>query len=87
VVLGSDGAELALHAIPAQIAAQIAIEDPPQAREDTALKLVFAVSELDQLRASAEQFGGAMKEPRTIGSRRICDGVDPEGNVFQLSQA
>lgn len=41
VVLDAGGTQLALHAIPAEIAARIAISDPPKRRGDTPLKLGF----------------------------------------------
>ena len=81
VVLDAGGARLALHAIPAGIAAGIAISDPPEARDDTALKLVFATDELTAACERLEAHGAVMSRP--FGDRR-CDGLDPEGNVFQV---
>ena len=73
---------VALHAIPAEIADGIAIEDPPRAREDTAIKLVFAADDLERARARAIAAGARVGEIRSWGA---CDGVDPEGNVFQIA--
>ncbi len=84
VELDAGGATLALHAIPAAIAARITIGDPPAAREDTPIKLVFAVDDLDAARARLAAHGAVMSEPR---SWPACDGVDPEGNVFQIVPA
>ena len=70
-----------LHAIPDAIAAMIVIEDPPRPREDTAIKLVFAAPDLAAARAQLIAAGAQMGEIKAWGA---CDGVDPEGNVFQI---
>jgi predicted enzyme related to lactoylglutathione lyase len=77
------GAVLALHVIPPQIAQGIEIATPPQAREDTPIKLVFETADLDAARRHLIAHGAVMSEPRK-GKRRSCDGLDPEGNVFQI---
>jgi hypothetical protein len=46
VVLQSDAFQLAIVAVPPAIAARIAIASPPARREDTAVKLCFAVASL-----------------------------------------
>jgi catechol 2,3-dioxygenase-like lactoylglutathione lyase family enzyme len=79
--LDGDGAVLALHAIPAEISARIAIQSPPEAREDTPIKLVFAADSLVQARQQLIACGAVMSEPSAFGT---CDGLDPEGNVFQI---
>jgi predicted enzyme related to lactoylglutathione lyase len=75
---------LALHAAPATIAATLMITDPPRARTETPIKLVFAVDDVLVARAQLVAHGAVMQEPRPVGS---CDGVDPEGNVFQITKA
>lgn len=86
-VLQNDSLELVLHAIPAHVAATFEIADPPQVREDASVKLIFPVADLAAARAAAAQQGGrllpAEREWNWCGCR-VCDGVDPEGNVFQL---
>jgi predicted enzyme related to lactoylglutathione lyase len=82
-VFDSGGARLALHAIPAAIAEDITITDPPQARSDTAIKLVFAAADLEQARARLVAHGAVMFDSRASG---YCDGLDPEGNVFQIKR-
>ena len=72
--------DLALHAIPDSIAAAIQIQSPPAARSDSAIKLVFEVADLTAARAHLEEHGAVMREARPWG----CDGLDPEGNVFQI---
>ncbi len=82
VDLDAGGARLALHAIPSEIAEDITIASPPQPREDTPIKLVFVVSDVESERARLVSLGVRMSEVRPWGS---CDGVDPEGNVFQIA--
>jgi catechol 2,3-dioxygenase-like lactoylglutathione lyase family enzyme len=81
VEFDAGGALLALHAIPAHIAQGIRIESPPDAREDTAIKLVFEAPDVAAARAHLISHGAIMFEPRAWGG---CDGLDPEGNVFQV---
>jgi len=80
VVFDAGGATLALHAIPGPIAKTIEISDPPVARSDTALKLVFQVADVDAARVHLARHGAIMFEPLGGG----CDGTDPEGNVFRI---
>lgn len=88
-LLRSGPVELTLHRIPEHIAAAIHIDSPPQRREDTAVKLVFAVPRIDVARADAAVLGGTVDpvghEWRFDGVT-VCDGHDPEGNVIQLRQ-
>ncbi|HEX6738477.1 MAG TPA: VOC family protein [Vicinamibacteria bacterium] len=83
VELAAGGIAVALHAIPAQIAAGIVVTDPPRPREETPLKLVFRVADVAAARARLLGRGVIMRELRPWGA---CDGVDPEGNVFQIAQ-
>jgi catechol 2,3-dioxygenase-like lactoylglutathione lyase family enzyme len=78
------GASLALHAIPASIAAQIEVTDPPRERSDTPIKITFRVADVDAARARVAERGAHMREARRSTDTATCDGVDPEGNVFQL---
>jgi catechol 2,3-dioxygenase-like lactoylglutathione lyase family enzyme len=75
---------LALHAAPATIAATLMLTDPPRARAETPIKLVFAVDDVVVARAHLVAHGAAMQEPRSWDA---CDGVDLEGNVFQIVKA
>jgi catechol-2,3-dioxygenase len=81
VELDAGGSRVALHAIPAAIAKDIAIATPPAPRSGTAIKLVFATDDLAAARAHLIAHGAVMDEPRSWGA---CDGIDPEGNVFQI---
>jgi catechol 2,3-dioxygenase-like lactoylglutathione lyase family enzyme len=85
VLLDGGGCRLALHAIPEAIARGITIEDPPRAREDTAVKVAFHAPDVAAARERLAAAGVAMGEVRTFGAVSFCDGVDPEGNVFQIS--
>ena len=75
------GARFALHAIPATIADSISIAEPPAAREDSPIKLAFAVADLEAERSRLVARGVTMFPLQSWGA---CDGLDPEGNVFQL---
>ena len=89
VVLESEGYELVVVAIPAEVAARIVIETPPQRRENTALKLVFWVDDLAEARAAAREAGGDLNPPDrewNFQDTVACDGCDPEGNMIQLRQ-
>ncbi|MCM3904888.1 MAG: hypothetical protein ND866_24590 [Pyrinomonadaceae bacterium] len=78
------GVALALHVIPDHIAKDIQITKPPTAREETPIKLVFEVPDIEVARTHLRNHGAVMSEPSAWGS---CDGVDPEGNVFQIVKA
>lgn len=89
VVLGTAGFELIIHAIPADIAGAINISTPPQVREETPIKLLLPIADLSQARTTAVQLGGHLASADRewqSGPWRVCDGHDPEGNVFQLRQ-
>jgi predicted enzyme related to lactoylglutathione lyase len=81
VEFDAGGAAFALHAIPAHIANDIEITTPPTAREETPIKLVFEVLDIEVARRQLIDHGAMMFEP---WSSSACDGVDPEGNVFQI---
>jgi catechol 2,3-dioxygenase-like lactoylglutathione lyase family enzyme len=85
VTLDAGGVELALHAIPLEIASKIVIVDPPERRGETPLKLVFFVPDIASTFERLVRHGVSMSEPRTFGTRTFCDGLDPEGNVFQIA--
>lgn len=88
-VLGDGPGRLVIHQIPPEFADQIEITSPPQKREDTPIKLVLAVDDIATARARATDCGGTLLPPDRewmFGEARVCDGVDPEGNVFQVQQ-
>jgi len=77
------GAQFALHAIPAAIAAGISIDSPPRVRAQGGIKLTFAVKDVEAVLASIEAMGLPLLR-RPWGG---VEAVDPEGNVFALRAA
>jgi len=89
-VLESAHGQLVVHRIPQTIAETFTIEIPPLVREETPIKLFFAISSLAQARAAAPALGGSVQDESRewkLGRFTVCDAVDPEGNVLQLRQA
>jgi predicted enzyme related to lactoylglutathione lyase len=86
-VLGQQPSQLVIVRIPKRIAQSITIETPPVHREDAPVKLVFAVVDIIVARDSAAERGGAVNpvdREWEFEGVKVCDGYDPEGNVFQL---
>jgi predicted enzyme related to lactoylglutathione lyase len=90
VLLDAPAFRLVILQIPERIAENITIENPARKRENAPIKLFLNVSSIENARQTAEGLGGelngAEKEWTFHGVRR-CDGIDPEGNVFQLQEA
>jgi predicted enzyme related to lactoylglutathione lyase len=90
VVLESPAFQLVVLSIPGHIAANVEITAPPARRERAAVKMVFFVPSLDAVRAAVDAGGGVMNAADTewrFRDHRVCDGLDPEGNVVQFRQA
>jgi predicted enzyme related to lactoylglutathione lyase len=89
VLLDAPFFQLVILQIPARIAANITIDKPAQKRENTPIKLFLNVSSIEHARQAAKLLGGELnsadREWNFHGIKR-CDGVDPEGNVFQLQE-
>ncbi len=88
-VLGSRPSQFVIVRISKRIADTIDIAAPPEPREDTPLKLVFAVEDIAHARDRAAELGGAMNAVEReweFEGAKVCDGHDPEGNLFQLRQ-
>ena len=89
VLLEVPSFQLVILQIPERITANITIEKPPRKRENTPIKLFLNVSSIENARQTAKELGGdlngAEKEWKFHGVKR-CDGIDPEGNVFQLQE-
>ncbi|MFN0252298.1 MAG: VOC family protein [Kofleriaceae bacterium] len=83
VQLAAGTCVLALHAIPPAYASTIA--SPPVEREDGVVKLAFRVGDIDGERARLVGLGVTMREVQHWVGIAFCDGIDPEGNVFQLT--
>jgi predicted enzyme related to lactoylglutathione lyase len=87
---GSRASQFVILRVPKRIADTIDIATPPEPREDTPLKLVFGVEDIAHARERAAALGGAMNAAEReweFEGAKVCDGHDPEGNVFQLRQA
>jgi glyoxalase superfamily protein len=88
-VLGAVPSQFVIVRVPDRIADEIEIAAPPELREATPLKLVFAVEDIAHARGRAAELGGAVNAVERewdFQGARVCDGHDPEGNVFQLRQ-
>ncbi|MGR9577887.1 VOC family protein [Pandoraea sputorum] len=82
-VLKAGEVEIALHRV------GVAYRDRPTSGETSNAKLVFSVqSGLEGLRETLVKAGVRMREMKRYEGfpQSMCDGEDPEGNVFQLSQ-
>jgi predicted enzyme related to lactoylglutathione lyase len=83
VEFDAGGIIFALHAIPAQIAGQIEISSTPAPREMNPVKLSFEVEDLAAECRRLKALGVTiMQRPWDT-----YDGIDPEGNIFQLCPA
>ena len=88
-VLESPGFTLVIHGIPEAIAASISVSNPPAVRIQSPTKLCLPVSDLGAARDRAGPLGGQVygaERTWTWGDVLVCDGHDPDGNVFQLWQ-
>ena len=81
------GSRFALHAIPAEVAQNIEISSPPKPRETSPVKLIFAVDDVPAERNRLKAMGIAMLQRPWQNAAEECEGVDPEGNIFQISSA
>jgi predicted enzyme related to lactoylglutathione lyase len=84
VVFNAGGVELALHLV-----GKPWRDQPRQSGAQSNAKIVFSVhSGLRELRERLVKAGVAMRELKRFEGfpMLMCDGEDPEGNVFQLSQ-
>ncbi len=87
VALGLPGLQLVVVAMRAEVAAGLVVSDPPVRREETPIKLVLPVDDLEGARNAAAGLGGVVDGPEReweFQGHRVVDGHDPEGNVFQV---
>jgi catechol 2,3-dioxygenase-like lactoylglutathione lyase family enzyme len=80
VRLDAGGAVLALHAIPPHVAA-----DDTGERDDASIKVCFHVDDVDATRATLVAAGIRMRKVHRYQDIVFCDGLDPDGNVFQIT--
>jgi predicted enzyme related to lactoylglutathione lyase len=88
-ILASGPSQFVIVRIPKRIADTIDVTTPPEVREDTPLKLVFGVENITHARDRVAELGGAMNAVEhewQFNGAKVCDGHDPEGNIFQLRQ-
>jgi catechol-2,3-dioxygenase len=85
VVLRAGACELALH----RVGKPYRVADTTSWKVETNAKLVLSVtSDLAEMRAQLIRKGVPMGDIKAYPSLTgpLCDGTDPEGNVFQLAQ-
>jgi predicted enzyme related to lactoylglutathione lyase len=90
MILESDGMQLVIVKIPQEIAVTIEIQSPPICREDTPIKLIFPVPSIHEARSMAARYGGELNSAEkewSFQGNRVCDGHDPEGNVFEVRES
>jgi predicted enzyme related to lactoylglutathione lyase len=86
-VLRGEASSLVIVQIPNDIASSISIAAPPALRETVPVKLVFTVADIAAARKKAAELGGAVNPAErewVFEGVDVCDGYDPEGNIFQL---
>ena len=71
------GCNIAIHAAGPGVA--------PAAREAGPHKVVFHADDVAAARVDLIARGVAMDKVKTFGALHLCDGADPDGNRFQLS--
>ena len=74
----SGGATLAIHA-------STAVGPPTGPRRDTCVKLCFHVENIEEARAALEAASASPGDIHRFGGIAICDALDPEGNVIQVT--
>ena len=85
-VLKAGACELALH----RVGKAYRVADPENWTAESNAKLVLTVDrDLEELRAELVAKGVPMRNIKSYPGLTgvLCDGTDPEGNVFQLTQA
>jgi catechol 2,3-dioxygenase-like lactoylglutathione lyase family enzyme len=85
VSFDAGGCQLCLHVIPPPWGDGVEIAEPAQRRWGGALKVAFYATDVAALRAELVGRGAAMDEVERFDGLHLCDGIDPEGNIFQIS--
>ena len=82
VCFAAGGCEICLHVLPEQY--RSGGGEYPK-REDTYVKFVFRSDDVERDRKCLIDNGLRMNEIVRYGEIDLCDGADPEGNIFQIS--
>jgi len=77
----------ALHAIPNGHGGKVDLSAASEAREESPVKLIFLVEDVEAERNRLEGMGITMLRRTWQQPAESCDGMDPEGNVFQIVAA
>ena len=85
VSLDAGSVQLSRHQIPPRYAKNITITDPPEVRQGMPCKIVFEVENVEAMREILLADGVNVRTLEVSGAFSFCDGIDPEGNVFQIS--
>jgi catechol 2,3-dioxygenase-like lactoylglutathione lyase family enzyme len=88
ILLESPGFQLVVHRIMGG-RRSTDVEVPPARRMSAAIKPVFFVASVANARVVVEAHGGVMEaadKEWEFNGVRVCDGVDPEGNVIQFRE-
>ncbi|MEW5756614.1 MAG: glyoxalase/bleomycin resistance/dioxygenase family protein [Pseudomonadota bacterium] len=87
IVLQSTDIQFVIHRIPQNRVAGITISAPPQLR-DSALKFFFTVPSISAARSTAGELGGDVGfEQRQGPGLVVCNGNDPEEDVFHVRES
>lgn len=86
-VLQSPDVQLIVHAIPPQFADAVRIAQPPEPREEQAIKPFFTVPSLAEAARQAQALGGVVCGPLWPGpGMQVRNVADPEGNIVHLRE-
>lgn len=83
------GFDLVIHKIPIDLPVEYDASGRAITREDSYTKICLPVVNIATARIVAQSLGGYIKGPEfewLHRGYRVCDGQDPEGNVFQARE-
>ena len=87
-VLRSPDLQLIVHAMPPAVASDTVITNPPQLRDNAAIKFFCTVQSLSAAQESARASGGEVLPELWQGPGFVVrNASDPEGNIFQVRQS
>jgi predicted enzyme related to lactoylglutathione lyase len=89
-LLDCRGFHLLVHRIPAHLAKDCVVTNPPRRKESGSIRLDYPVTNLADARRRSKQFGGQIDDEPPAwagGDTSFFLGFDPEGNVFGVKTA